>query len=129
MLARAGVPRLLVLEPGTPPPDEWDELEDWVRRPLDPEEVAFRQHALRDRLLLRTGGLRIDDGLLRRGDRWVPLTDVQLAVTRSLLAQAGRVVARDGPAGGVHRRRRESDPHGVPVLPQAAARAPPRAAG
>jgi len=93
-LARAGVPRLLIIEPAAEPPEDWDDLEDWLRAPIDPEEAAYRQHALRQRLHDRSGGLVIDDGLLRRGDAWLALTPTQLALTRPLVGNAGRVVRR-----------------------------------
>jgi len=94
-LGRAGVPRLLVVEAGELPPDEWDDLEDWVRAPVDVEEAAYRAETLRGRLRERTAGVVVDDGLLRRGESWVHLTPTQLALTRALLGHAGRVVGRE----------------------------------
>jgi hypothetical protein len=49
-LARAGVPRLLLVEPGQIPPDEWARDEDWVRVPATVEEVTLRADTLRRRL-------------------------------------------------------------------------------
>ena len=93
-LARSCRPRLLIVAPGAEPPEDWDDLEDWLRTPIDPEEAAYRQHALRQRLHARGRGLLIDDGLLRRGDAWLSLTPTQLALTRPLVGNAGRVVRR-----------------------------------
>ena len=49
-LARAGVPRLLFVEPGCAPPDLWDLDEDWVRVPASAEEVTLRANTLQSRL-------------------------------------------------------------------------------
>jgi hypothetical protein len=49
-LARAGVPRLLFVEPGATPPDLWDLDEDWVRVPATAEEVMLRANTLQSRL-------------------------------------------------------------------------------
>ena len=43
-------PCLLVVPLGHPAPTQWDVLEDWVRAPLNPVEVATRQSTLRRRL-------------------------------------------------------------------------------
>ncbi len=93
-LARAGIPRLLIVDPDGVPPDDWDDLEDWLRAPVDPEEAAHRQHALRQRLRERGHGLVIDDGLLRLDDAWLALTPTQLALARVLVSNTGRVVRR-----------------------------------
>jgi hypothetical protein len=50
-LARAGVPRLLFVEPGAAPPDLWDLDEDWVRVPATAEEVTLRASTLQSRLV------------------------------------------------------------------------------
>jgi hypothetical protein len=45
-LARAGVPRLLLVSRGTPPPLVDDEIEDWVRLPAPILDVALRVRRL-----------------------------------------------------------------------------------
>lgn len=45
-LAAAGVPRLMMLEPGTAPPRSWADDEDWVRLPASPEDLAARARGL-----------------------------------------------------------------------------------
>ncbi|HEY5888279.1 MAG TPA: hypothetical protein VIT24_11160 [Acidimicrobiales bacterium] len=52
-LARAGVPRLLFIEPGHAPPPLWDLDEDWVRVPTSADEVMLRVATLRRRLATR----------------------------------------------------------------------------
>ena len=45
-LERAQIPRVLLIAADGPPPEEWDELEDWIRLPLDPDELQARARAL-----------------------------------------------------------------------------------
>ena len=46
-LRAAGLPHLLVLDPGVDPPDSTDPLEDWVRRDADPGDMEARISTLR----------------------------------------------------------------------------------
>ena len=39
---RLGLPTILVLDAAHDPPREWGDLEDWVRLPIDPDELAAR---------------------------------------------------------------------------------------
>ncbi len=41
------LPRILLLEPDAEPPLVWDDLEDWVREPVDAEELAARCERVR----------------------------------------------------------------------------------
>ena len=45
-LARAGRPRILVVAAAVPPPDVRDPLEDWVRVPVDHDDVEVRARRL-----------------------------------------------------------------------------------
>jgi hypothetical protein len=45
-LVRARRPRLLLVCPGSPPPLVDDDIEDWVRLPAEPLEVALRARRL-----------------------------------------------------------------------------------
>lgn len=93
-LAALGRPRLLLVDPGGEPPDPLEGPEDWLRWPPDPAELLLRaQH------LSRRAGAPVpvaleldDDGILRRGDRWVAISEAQLPVLRLLLANLDRVV-------------------------------------
>ena len=49
-LARAGVPRLLFVAPDHPVPEPLDLLEDWVRVPVEAEEVELRSANLAHRV-------------------------------------------------------------------------------
>jgi DNA-binding response OmpR family regulator len=96
-LIAAGVPRLLLIEPGEEPPLPADCLEDWARVP-----------ALEDDVRARTAGLGVrtrahnhvvpdldDHGVLRLGAGWVPLPPVEARLTGALLSRFGAVVSRE----------------------------------
>lgn len=94
-LADAGLPRLLVLAADEPPPTSWDDLEDWVRSPIDAEEVEHRRATLRRRHRRTDRGLVLDDdGLLHRGSGRITLSPLQAALVAPLVAELGRPVAR-----------------------------------
>lgn len=108
-LADEGVPRLLLVEAGHVPPDDRRLDEDWIRTPADPIDLHHRLVALR-RLVPEPPPFLDDSGLLWRGDRWVALGDVELALTGALLGDLGSLVRRDAlravawPDGGVEDR-------------------------
>jgi hypothetical protein len=91
-LAAAGTPCLLLVAADAPPPETWDDLEDWVRLPLDPEELQGRARTLRRRARAAERPWLDDDGLLRVGDRWLDLPPGPRAVVAVLLADFGQVV-------------------------------------
>jgi hypothetical protein len=94
-LAEAGVPRILLIADGAAPPEHWDELEDWVRLPLDPEELEQRARTLRRRARAADRPWFDDDGLLRVGDRWIDLPAGPRAVAQLLVHRFGQVVYAD----------------------------------
>jgi hypothetical protein len=94
-LADAGIPCLLLVAPGAAPPQHWDELEDWVRLPLDPSELQGRARTLRRRARAADRPWFDDDGLLRVGDRWIDLPAGPRAVVELLVRDFGRVVCAD----------------------------------
>ena len=102
-LAAARLPRLLLVEPGEAPPLSDDELEDWIRFPLDPDDLALRSRTLEERartVLPRATGLVLDaDGLLHREDRWVALPRLEAQLFAQLLERPGEVVLREVLAG------------------------------
>lgn len=105
-LVGEGVPRLLLVEAGHAPPDDGHDHEDWIRTPADPVDLHHRLAALRRHV--RVPSLHLDDsGLLWREDRWVALGEIELALVRTLLDHAGRLVRREAlhavawPEGGV----------------------------
>lgn len=105
-LAHEGVPRLLLVEAGQRPPDDWSPDEDWIRTPADPVDLHHRLGVLRR--LTRTPVLHLDEsGLLWRDDRWVALGDVEAALVGALSDPPGSLVRREAlhaaawPDGGV----------------------------
>jgi DNA-binding response OmpR family regulator len=134
-LAAARSPRLVLIDADLPPPPPCDELEDWIRYPPDPEELAIRVATLRDRARdarPRPLSLALDaDDILHVDGRWAALPAVEARVFAALLEQAGDLVSRrdltaaawlgeppaDGRAlnGVVKRLRRRVTPLGVRI--------------
>lgn len=96
-LTAAGVPRLLLVEPGDDVPVPEDCLEDWVRVPVDESEVQTRVRVLAGRAdLHRSAVPELDEhGMLRFGSGWVSLPPVEARITSALVRRIGGVVARD----------------------------------
>jgi DNA-binding response OmpR family regulator len=95
-LRRQGRPRLLLLEAGTAPPSEADCLEDWIRLPADDVDMKARAEGLITRS--RAHHLvapSLEAGVLRVGDRWVPLSPLEARLTAVLLDRMDTVVSRD----------------------------------
>ncbi len=96
-LVEAGVPRLLLVEDGQPPPTPADCLEDWLRVPASETEMRARVAGLEIRAAHhKAGEPEIDDhDVLRFDGAWVSLPPVEARLTRALLERYGAVVARD----------------------------------
>ena len=93
LLAQAGRPRVLVVATDATAPPPIDDLEDWLRDPVDPVELVARSDALRRRVEVRATVPHLDDdGLLHVGDRWVSISDAQLSLLRILLERFGQLV-------------------------------------
>lgn len=97
-LAAARLPRLLLIGEGAAPPLAIDELEDWIRFPLDPEELTVRTDTLAERardVAPRPTGLVLDsDRVLHSDDRWVALSPTEARLFAELLEHPGEVVHR-----------------------------------
>jgi DNA-binding response OmpR family regulator len=93
-LARLGRARLLLIEERHDPPPLRDALEDWVRAGVDPIEVFVRRERLRRHQAQRAPAVLDEDGLLRRGDRWVAVSPAERRLLEPLLARAGAPVRR-----------------------------------
>ncbi len=93
-LGRAGRPRLLLVPTGAAPPDDWDELTDWMREPIDEREFNARIRKLR-RVAERTVPPHLDEhDVLWRASRWVPLAPVEARLMAVLIDRRGIVVPR-----------------------------------
>ncbi len=96
-LRQDGVPRLLLVDQGVPPPQSVDDLEDWVRVPADEVDLHARVENLDRRAKTRTEVRpALDgDGVLRVNGTWVSLPPVEARLTNALLSRYGSVVSRD----------------------------------
>lgn len=90
-------PRLLIVEEQAAPPVSGDELEDWIRMPVDDIDLRARLDGLKLRLDARREVVpELDaDGVLRLGERWVSLPPVEARLTQAMLDRLGAVVSRD----------------------------------
>ena len=94
-LARAMLPRLLLVPDGERPPTSGDVMEDWVRLPADERDVAARLRSLSDRAERSLDGVSVVDGTcLRRGSLTVPLSPAEISFAERLVAAHGQVVPR-----------------------------------
>jgi DNA-binding response OmpR family regulator len=86
---------MLLLAPGCPPPMLLDELEDWVRTPIDADELDARLNELarRSRRLPPQLEAALADGILRVGDRWTSIPETQHAVVALLVERLDTVVS------------------------------------
>lgn len=86
-LAEDGVPRLLLLERGTPPPTDLDRHEDWIWTPADERDVFARLRHLAVRAArsgLTSEDVTVTDGLLRVGRHRLRLPPVEAAILQRL---------------------------------------------
>ena len=94
-LRQQGEPRLVVVENGDPPSGD-DPLEDWLRAPIDVDELRVRTDTLRARARRRDPAPAIDaDGVLRYRGRILMMPPVQRRLAETLLERWSSVVSRD----------------------------------
>ena len=93
--ARAGVPRLLLVAPGAPPPEMIGVDEDWIRLPATDDDVLARAiHVMRLGEHRRTDLPYVDDHrVLHRAGVSVPLTTRDARMLELLLRHVGSVVS------------------------------------
>jgi hypothetical protein len=89
-LAKAMVPRLLLVADGEEPPEPRDELEDWIRLPADERDVAARLESLGARL---AKAVVLDGQVLRTARGSITLSEGEAAAMVLLLP--GSLVDRD----------------------------------
>lgn len=96
-LARAGIARLLLVEPGVEPPADLAADEDWLRLPADERDVRRRADQVAE-AVRRLDAERpyIDEHrILHRGPMAVPLTATAAAILSALLERRGTTVSVD----------------------------------
>jgi DNA-binding response OmpR family regulator len=109
-LARAMLPRLLLVAGGGLPPGSGDEMEDWIRLPADERDVAARLRGLSDRATRSLAATVVVDGrCLRRGATTVPLSSAEATFASLLVARPGEVVPRGDLAAAIWSGRRGPD--------------------
>ena len=98
-LRRAGLPRVLLIQRGYPPPTPVDDLEDWVRAPVSDSDLRARAEWLKHRVArppVSTEPPVLDsDGVLTTSAGWVSLPPVDARITKALIDRFGAVVSRD----------------------------------
>jgi DNA-binding response OmpR family regulator len=95
LLARRGVPCLLLVAVDAELPVVIGPTEDWVRLPADERDVAVRAQSLCRRLASAAADRpHVADGVVAHAGRKAPLSSAEATVLRLLLDSEGRVVSR-----------------------------------
>lgn len=96
-LARAGVPRLLLVAATGEPPDPLGLGEDWAQLPADDDHVIFLAEQLLHRMAeyATVAPTLSADRMLRRAGASVALSPSEAKIVDRLLDQSGHVVRRD----------------------------------
>jgi hypothetical protein len=95
LLARRGVPCLLLVAAGAELPATIGPTEDWVRLPADERDVSVRAQSLCHRLARAAADRpRVGDGVVTHAGRQAPLSAAEATVLEVLLDETGSVVSR-----------------------------------
>jgi DNA-binding winged helix-turn-helix (wHTH) protein len=97
-LSAFGVPRLLLVAPEAPPPEDGDCLQDWVRLPADDQDVRARILALERRSARHRTRAPVtvsDDGQLSYRGHSVWLSPTVRRLFQALADRFGSIVALD----------------------------------
>jgi two-component system OmpR family response regulator len=88
-----GMPRLLLVEDGTEPPEVTDTLEDWIRLSADDRDRQARMATLRRRA--GQGVVPVFDGMCRLGfgEAWAPLSPIEYRLAAELVGKFRRIVS------------------------------------
>jgi len=101
-LRSRGIPRLLLVSHGTPPPLCTDPLEDWIWASASDEDRAHRCAVLSRRAEHRAPTPAVDhDGLLHVRGRWASLSPIEAVLTSEFVAHFDRLVERSALAQAV----------------------------
>jgi hypothetical protein len=95
LLARRGVPCLLLVQPGAALPDSIGPTEEWLRLPADERDVAVRAESLCRRLARAAAEQPlIEGGVVVHAGRRAPLSAAEATALAVLLDAVGTVVPR-----------------------------------
>lgn len=93
-LEEDNVPRLLLVEAGSPPPVVYDDYEDWIRMPADDRDVRARVDTLMRRCSLALPAVD-KDGVVRFNGEWVAVPPLEARILTPLVERFEAVVSRD----------------------------------
>ena len=88
-------PRLLLVEPGARAPIVTDPLEDWVRLPVDDDDMQARVAMLVSRTRSDTRPTLGEDGVVRHNGALLPLPPLEARLAAALVERFATVVRRD----------------------------------
>lgn len=95
-LRSLGAPRLLLIDPETPPPLCNEPEEDWVRLPARHDDIRARREAVAARTLSSAPAPQLDDwGVLRWRTIRVALPPIEARLARMLLERYESVITRN----------------------------------
>ena len=96
-LARAGVPRILIVADGVAPPEHLSFDEDWIREPFDHADLQARARRIIQaaRSQSAQAAWLDDERVLHRGAMTAVLTASEAVVAEELLSHSGQVVDRE----------------------------------
>ncbi len=94
-LALVGIPRVIVLDALDRPLPAADELEDWIRAPLDHADLVVRATTVARRADLRERPWHDGNGVVGFRERWCGMPAGQAAIVRLLVERFGSVVRDD----------------------------------
>ena len=92
-LASLGTPRLLLVEPGVPPPAETSCVADWLRLPAEDQDMRARLAALSERAARHPSGPVVNEyGQLSHRGTTAFLSCIDERITKLLIANLGHAV-------------------------------------
>jgi hypothetical protein len=92
-LAALRVPRVLLISGDHEPPALLDELEDWVREGIHPDDLVARTESLAARAI-EDAPVADPDGLVRFAGRWTVVPPNQVGIVLLLVERFDRVVSK-----------------------------------
>lgn len=95
-LSTQGIPHLLLVSPGEPPPQRDVPLEDWIRLPADDRDILARMTALERRAAALPARPELDQiGRVTYRARWVTLSPIERQLMGVLVDHFGDLVSAE----------------------------------